>query len=163
VIIRQLQPEDRSPLQVILKETGVFSQAEVDVALELIDVVLNHPQQKDYVIYTGINNNHVVGYYCIGPTPMTDGTYDLYWIAVNPESHNKGYGKQLISHAEELIRKQGGRLMVAETSSRPDYESTRKFYQKTRYTEVARIKDYYKAGDDLVVYGKYVSQSGVQI
>ncbi|MBI5476528.1 MAG: GNAT family N-acetyltransferase [Ignavibacteriales bacterium] len=105
----------------------------------------------------------VIGYYCVGPTPMTEGTFDLYWIAVKTEAHNQGYGKILISHAEGLIKLKGGRLIIAETSSRPDYENTRKFYLKTHYKEVARIKDYYKIGDDLVVYGKYVSQSGAQI
>ena len=119
--------------------------------------------QKDYIIYTGVDESGVVGYYCLGPTPMTEGTYDLYWIAVKPSIHNKGYGKKLLAHAELFVRDNSGRLIVAETSSQPKYENTRKFYIKNQYLELACIKGYYKIGDDLVVYGKYVSQSGAQI
>ncbi|MDI6767560.1 MAG: GNAT family N-acetyltransferase [Bacteroidota bacterium] len=125
-------------------------------------MALNNPDQRDYNIYSSISETgEILGYYCIGSTPMTDGTFDLYWIAVNPAKHRHGIGKELLHHAEELAVKQGGRLVVAETSSQPKYEATRKFYIRNRYQEVARIKDYYKIGDDLVIYGKYVSQYGV--
>jgi ribosomal protein S18 acetylase RimI-like enzyme len=159
ITIRQLLPADKDPIREILEETSVFTNDEVSVALELIEIVLSHPNQKDYLIYSWISETEkVLGYYCIGPTPMTIGTYDLYWIAVKPSTHNKGIGKGLLNHAESLIRQRGGRLIVAETSSQPKYENTRKFYVSANYEELARIKDYYKIGDDLVVYGKYVSQ-----
>ena len=106
-------------------------------------------------------SGEIIGYYCVGPTPLTRGTYDLYWIAVKPSLHGSGIGKQLLHHAEEWVMAQEGRLIVAETSSQPKYESTRMFYIKNEYREVARVRDYYTVGDDLVIYGKYVSQSGV--
>lgn len=140
-------------------ETMMFTNEEVRVAVELIDIVLNNPGQRDYQICAGISDRQqVVGYYCIGPKALTNGTYDLYWIAVSPGSQQQGHGKQLLDHAEEQILHAGGRLIVAETSSQPKYEPTRRFYLRNRYAEVARIKDYYKQGDDLVIYGKYVSQ-----
>ncbi len=156
--IRPLVREDREPLRRILFETGVFTEDEVDVALELIDVVLDREGQKDYVIYTAVaDREEVAGYFCIGPTPVTSGTFDLYWIAVKPSMHGKGVGKQLLAAAEGYIRTRGGRLIVAETSSRETYESTRMFYARTAFVEAARIKDYYHVGDDLVVYAKYLS------
>jgi ribosomal protein S18 acetylase RimI-like enzyme len=159
--IRPLRRSDREPLGRILAATKVFTPEEITVALELIDIVLQNPAQKDYIIFTGVDEaNEVAGYYCIGPTPMTAGTYDLYWIAVSPKMHNRGYGKELLEHAEEAIAGSGGRLIIAETSSQPKYENTRMFYIRSGYLEVARIKDYYKPDDDLVVFGKYVSQSG---
>ncbi len=158
ITIRPLLPEDRQPLAELVRATGVFSEEEVAVALELIDAVLHHPEQDDYIIYTAVGEGGtVLGYYCIGPTPMTAATYDLYWIAVKPSSHNQGVGKQLIRHAEELAASRGGRLIIAETSSKPSYDSTRQFYVRTHYQELARIRDYYRTGDDLVVYGKYLS------
>lgn len=160
--IRPLQPDDREPIHTLLVETDVFTKEEVEVALELMDCVLNDADQQDYEIYTGVSETgEVAGYYCIGSTALTVGTYDLYWIAVKPAMHDKGVGKLLLQHAEALITSHGGRLIVAETSSQPKYEHTRKFYLNNHYTEVARIKEYYKIGDDLVVYGKYLSQSGV--
>ena len=156
--IRPIIHEDREPLRRILEETDVFSGDEIWVALELIDAVLNDKNQKDYIIYTGVaEHGEVVGYFCIGPTPATAGTYDLYWIAVKPSYHGKGAGKELLLFAENLLKTWGGRILVAETSSQPKYEKTRMFYRKADFIEAARIKDYYRVGDDLVVYVKYLS------
>ncbi|MFI5252660.1 MAG: GNAT family N-acetyltransferase [Bacteroidota bacterium] len=157
--IRKLREEDVPRLENILRLTGVFTEEEISVALELMDIFLHDPGQDDYDIYSSLDENgEAQGYVCIGPTPMTNGTYDLYWIAVDPRRHHRGIGKQLQLFTEELVRSRGGRLIIAETSSMPKYENTRKFYLSLNYTEAARIKDYYKIGDDLVVYGKYVSQ-----
>ena len=140
----------------MLLETKVFTGEEIEIALELIDAALDRPGQKDYLIYTHEDSGDVLGYYCVGPTPATEATFDLYWIATKPSEHGKGVGTSLDEHATRLIRSKGGRLIVAETSSRPEYGKTRKFYLSRGYAELARIRDYYRSGDDLVVYGKYL-------
>jgi len=156
--IRKLIKEDREQIQSILTSTCVFCDEEIKIALELIDIYLNDPNQKDYELYSYIDdNNRVLGYFCIGPTPITVGTYDLYWIAVGSDTQGKGIGKRLIAYAEELVKSKGGRLILAETSSRPDYINTRQFYLHSGYSEVAHIKDFYKIGDDLIIYGKYLT------
>ena len=117
--------------------------------------------QNDYDLWSSVDDaGAVTGYYCIGPTPMTSGTYDLYWIAVDPACHSRGIGKKLLAHAENNVQSHGGRLIVAETSSKPSYDNTRDFYIRNTYLEAARIKDYYRTGDDLVIYGKYLSPIG---
>ncbi|HTK82800.1 MAG TPA: N-acetyltransferase [Bacteroidota bacterium] len=157
--IRTLQHSDRERIHEILVATAVFTDEEVRVALELIDATLHNPHQQDYEIYTAVSEqNEVVGYYCVGPTPLTQGTYDLYWIAVDPKTHGQGIGRLLNEHAEDRVRGHGARLLIAHTSSLPKYDNTRMFYLRHGYLEVARIKEYYKPGDDLVIYGKYVSQ-----
>jgi ribosomal protein S18 acetylase RimI-like enzyme len=156
--IRPLRESDREPIGRLLVETAMFTDEEVTVALELIDCVLHVPDQHDYIISTAAGDgDRVLGYYCIGPKALTVGTFDLYWIAVSPDAQGSGVGTSLLNHAEAQIRDSGGRLIVVETSSQPKYEPTRKFYLRNSYSEVARIRDYYRTGDDLVVYGKYVS------
>jgi GNAT superfamily N-acetyltransferase len=155
-VIRALRRADREPLKELIEQTGVFSSAEVDIALELIDVVLDKPDQKDYVIAVHDDGGMPVGYYCLGPTPGTTGTYDLYWIAVVPSRYGQGIGAALDAHAEAFVRSSGGRLIVAETSSTPRYDGTRAFYLRRGYAELSRIRDYYRPGDDLVVFGKYL-------
>jgi ribosomal protein S18 acetylase RimI-like enzyme len=155
-VIRELRRSDRAPLKQLVEKTGVFSDAEVEIALELIDAVLDKPGQKDYCIAVSDDGGTPVGYYCLGPTPGTKGTFDLYWIAVTPARHGQGIGAMLDAHAEASIRSQGGQLIVAETSSTPRYDATRAFYRRRGYTEVAHIRDYYSPGDDLVVFGKYL-------
>jgi ribosomal protein S18 acetylase RimI-like enzyme len=157
-VIDEIRRTDREPLHRLLVETGFFSEDEIAIALELIDVVLDRPGQKDYMIRVCRDSDQVLGYYCVGPTPATESTYDLYWIAVAPAMHGKGIGGALNGHLEELIRSRGGNLVVAETSSRPQYEKTRRFYRSCGYAELARIAGYYRPGDDLVVFGKYLSQ-----
>ncbi len=155
-MIRPLGREDRGPLRDLVEATGVFSEDEVEIALELIDAVLDDPAQKDYIIRVYEEGGRAVGYYCVGPTPATEGTFDLYWVAVDPALHGRGIGRALDDHACALIRGMSGRLVIAETSSLPRYGPTREFYRRRGYSEVAKITDYYRPGDDLVVYGKYL-------
>jgi ribosomal protein S18 acetylase RimI-like enzyme len=155
--IRPLRREDREPIRQLLVETEVFTEEEVGIALELIDVVLNKPDQKDYIINSYVDGGKILGYYCVGPTPATESTFDLYWIATKPSGQRKGVGSALDEHATNLIANKGGKLVVAETSSQPKYEKTRQFYLTRGYAELARIRDYYRTGDDLVVYGKYLT------
>ncbi len=155
-MIRTLGREDRTALRDLVAATGVFTKDEEAIALELIDTVLDVPGQTDYIIRVCEEEGKVAGYYCVGPTPATDGTFDLYWVAVDPALQGKGIGKALDDHACDLIRGMSGRLVIAETSSLPAYRLTREFYARRGYREVARIADYYRPGDDLVVYGKYL-------
>lgn len=160
ILVRPLGAADRLPVESILRRTGVFSDTEVTVAMELVDAVLGSPAQKDYVIHVAADGNgEVMGYYCIGPTPMTMGTWDLYWIAADPEFRGMEVGKTLLNHAEELAKSKGATLMIAETSSKPSYDGTNRFYLRNGYNELSRIRAYYAPGDDLVVYGKYFSST----
>jgi ribosomal protein S18 acetylase RimI-like enzyme len=154
--IRPLMPKDREQILQILELTGVFSPAELEIACELVDTVLTKPDQGDYQIDVYDEEGTVLGYTCIGPTPGTEGTFDLYWIAVHPALHGGGIGGALDAHVMRSIRSRGGRLVVAETSSRPAYEATRAFYRGREYAELARIPAYYRQGDDLIIYGKYL-------
>ncbi|MEK9137541.1 MAG: GNAT family N-acetyltransferase, partial [Bacteroidota bacterium] len=123
-MIRPLRREDRESLRQVLIETGVFTGEEVGIALELIDIVLEKPDQKDYIIHVYDDGGEALGYYCIGPTPATQGTFDLYWIATKPAAQGKGIGGALDDHAINLVRSSGGRLVIAETSSQTKYEKT---------------------------------------
>ncbi|MGD0339466.1 MAG: GNAT family N-acetyltransferase [Bacteroidota bacterium] len=154
--IRQFGKADREKVIALVHRTNVFSEEEIEVAGELLDIVINEPNQSDYIVYVSCEESVITGYFCIGQTPLTDGTYDLYWIAVDPDYQGKGIGKCLLEYAEGLVKAGGGRLIVAETSSMEKYRSTRLFYQRSGYAEVTRIKDYYREGDDLVIYGKYL-------
>jgi GNAT superfamily N-acetyltransferase len=97
------------------------------------------------------------GYACWGPTPGTDGGYDLYWIAVDPRAQGGGYGSSLMRAVEEQLRGCGARLLVAETSSRASYAQTRDFYARGGYVERARVRGFYAVGDDRVIFSKLLA------
>lgn len=153
---RPIAERDVPVLMDILRATGVFSGDECAIALELMTAVLTDPAQKDYVIFVAADaDDRAEGYVCIGPTPATKGTYDLYWIAVDPQCYGKGTARMLLKTAEDYICSRGGSLVIVETSSTEAYGRTRAFYLKEGYEELARIRQYYKPDDDLVIYGKY--------
>jgi ribosomal protein S18 acetylase RimI-like enzyme len=153
--IRPLSQKDRAWLYSMLTSTQVFTSEEVDVAMELIDVVLKDPNQKDYEIYCVVDDeDQPIGYICYGPTPMTQGTFDLYWIAVDPRYQAQGIGSTLLEFLEEEIKERKGRLILVDTSSIAEYEKTQKFYFRKGFQEVARVPDYYWPGNDRVTFCK---------
>jgi ribosomal protein S18 acetylase RimI-like enzyme len=157
-MIRELEKNDRNEILRILKDTKHFNDNEIKVAMELIDIYLNDAMQKDYIIYVHANDetNKAEGYICYGRRPLTDWTYDLYWIAVDPDIHGKGIGSGLVRHMEGDLKAHGGRLVLIETSGKAEYENERKFYEKNGYEVQTTVKDFYRSGDDLFVYRKYL-------
>lgn len=155
-MIRSMKKSDRESVMEILSNTNMFTQEEINIAEELVDIYLKQPEQKDYKIIVIENDQkQVVGYLCYGPTPLTIGTFDLYWMAIKPLEQNQGFGKKLVRWLEENIKGENGRLIIIETSSQSKYEPTRQFYLRLGYNETARIADFYKQGDDRVIYVKY--------
>ncbi|HEY8021902.1 MAG TPA: GNAT family N-acetyltransferase [Thermoanaerobaculia bacterium] len=155
--IRAIAPADRGRLLEIVTAVGNFTPAEVETAMEVIDEGLAGSGRGDYYLNVLEDDGRVVGYECHGPTPLTDGTYDLYWIAVDPTSQGGGRGRALLAHAEEDVRRRRGRLLLIETSSQESYNATKRFYERSGYPLVARIPDFYRLGDDKLIYAKYLS------
>jgi ribosomal protein S18 acetylase RimI-like enzyme len=101
----------------------------------------------------------VQGYVCYGPTPHTDGVFDLYWIAVDPKQQGQGIGQLLLRFVENEVRRQRGRMLLIETSSKESYAPTIRFYERSGYEEISRIKDFYRLANDKVVYCKKLTPS----
>ncbi|MEW6377738.1 MAG: GNAT family N-acetyltransferase [Thermodesulfobacteriota bacterium] len=153
--IRSLAQKDRNKLHSMLLKTRFFSSEEIDVAMELIDIVLKDQSQEDYRIHCMVDDqNHPVGYICYGPTPMTQGTFDLYWIVVDPDFQGQGIGSKLLFFLEEMVKEVKGRMILADTSSIAQYERTQKFYIQNGFQEVARVPDYYHPGNDRITFCK---------
>jgi GNAT superfamily N-acetyltransferase len=155
--IRPIQPGDRERINRVLIETDMFTTAEIDVAMELIDADLFDEDQEDYHAHVADLTGQPVGYVCYGPTPATEGTYDLYWIAVDPRVQNQGIGKALLRYVEQTVAEQKGRLVIIETSSQPRYEPTRQFYLRNGYELEARVRGFYKPGDDRLIFVKNIN------
>jgi len=155
--IGQLRPEHRARLAELLVETGAFHADEVEVALSLFDLAHGgsvgsaDDAPADYEFVGAFEGERLVGYACFGPTPATDGTFDLYWLAVDRAAQGRGIGRSLVREVERKLIDRDGRLLVVETSSRPDYESTRRFYVRSGYTEAARVRDFYAPADDRIL------------
>lgn len=155
--MRKLEPADLPALKRILRATGAFNAAEVDCALELLHIVLDQPQQPDYLVAVAEDGDQVAGYILYGPVPLTEGNFDIYWIATDPAVQGKGLGRQLMTFAETDAQSRGARMICLETSSQGGYERTRRFYDQAGYIQESCIRDFYKPGDDRLTYVKRFS------
>ncbi len=153
-MLRELRAGDLPELERILMATDAFTTAEVAVAMELLEIVIKEPEQRDYEVAVAEALGKVAGYVLFGQVAATVGSFDLYWIAVDPAAQGTGVGQRLIEHVEEEVRQRGGRMVCLETSSQGGYSRTRSFYEKAGYLLESRIRDFYKPGDDRLTYVK---------
>ncbi|OGO31604.1 MAG: hypothetical protein A2Z29_02960 [Chloroflexi bacterium RBG_16_56_11] len=154
VKIRPMSPRDKPALMKILKSSPEFKSHEVAVAEEVIDVYLQDINGAGYAVLVAEVDSAVAGYICYGSTPCTVGTWDVYWVAVDPEKRGQGIGKALSEEVDAAIVKEHGRLIIIETSSTPLYDNTRQFYLNRGYEIAGRIPDFYAPGDDMIIMTK---------
>jgi GNAT superfamily N-acetyltransferase len=158
-MIRPTLPAETDRLVEMARETRVFKPIEIDALREVLhdfhkgNIHLGH-HAVSYELHGA-----PIGFAYYAPTPMTEGTWHLYWIFVDKQTQAKGIGAKLLRHVEEHIALAGGRMLVIETSSMPHYELTRKFYLKHKYDQDAVIHDFYGAGDDMVVFRKKLKEN----
>jgi len=150
--LRPPLPEDREPLLKILSASRVFREAEIVIALEVFDAAAK-PHQSDYLSLCAEVDGRLAGWICWGATPGTEGSFDLYWIVVDPALHDRGIGTTLLRAMEQRLPSDA-RLVRIETSGRPDYRSTGAFYLARGYQVAATLPDFYAPGDSQVIYLK---------
>jgi GNAT superfamily N-acetyltransferase len=154
--LRHLSAADRGRIEEITRAVGLFRPDEIPVALEVFDeAVRAGPRAEPYSALGADVDGRVVGWVCWGPTPCTLGTYDLYWMAVDPALQGAGIGTALVLEMERRLVGLA-RLIIVETAGRSDYAATRRFYVGRGYQPTATIRDFYAPGDDQVVFVKRV-------
>ena len=154
-IVRPSRIDDRSAIAEALRACGAFNDDEVKVALELFDDGVQ--DESSYSLFTAEHDGRVAGYLCVGKAPLTQSTWYLYWLCVHPAVQRYGLGRALQRYCEAVVRTRGGSRLVLETSGRPDYHRARQFYERNGYQPVGRIADFYKPGDDCLIYVKDIA------
>jgi D-alanine-D-alanine ligase len=156
----ELQSEDRRRVRELVASTGVFSAIEEDIAVELVDERIAKGHASGYHFVFAEQEGKTLGYACYGPIPLTHGSYDLYWIAVEKNLQGQKIGQRLLGESERLILAAGGRQVYIETSNRSQYAPTREFYLRNGYQQAALLTDFYAPGDDKVIYWKAFKTAG---
>jgi len=147
MIVEPANADDRQGILAVTAKIDIFTDEEKDTVRELWD-----DRESGYCFLVARHDGQVVGYTCFGERALTEGTYDLFWIAVDPSTRRMGAGVALMRATESEVQKRGGRLIVVETSGLEEYASTRAFYEAAGYEKEAVLRDFYKAGDDLVIF-----------
>ncbi|MBI4620311.1 MAG: GNAT family N-acetyltransferase [Desulfobacterales bacterium] len=155
MVIRPLVYQDRSEILRLIEGTGTFNEMEIQVAAEVIDDALRHPEKSDYNIFSAVDaSDSPNGYICFGPIPMTQDRYDLYWIAVDKTASRQGVGGKLLKFMEANLLKKGAGRVYVDTSSTPPYKAARAFYGKHGYRLVCVLDDFYRKGDHKMIFMK---------
>jgi ribosomal protein S18 acetylase RimI-like enzyme len=149
-----VEERDCQEVRRLVDATGYFSAAEADVAVELVQERLAKGDASGYHFVFVEEGRAPAGYGCYGPIPGTESSFDLYWIVVDPSRRGKGLGRALMTNMERLVQERGGRRIYVDTSSRPQYASTRAFYEHNGYVQAALLEDFYAPGDGKAIYLK---------
>lgn len=148
--IRAINKGDLEELKTVIETSGLFPS---DLLGSMISDFFDNPETQDIWLTRLINQKPVAIAYC-APERLTEGTYNLYLIAVHKEFQGNGIGRELMNYIEILLKSQGHRILLVETSGLPEFELTRKFYDNCSYKREAVIRDFYNEGEDKVVFWK---------
>lgn len=156
-MIQPTTPDDTAAVLALAVATGL---APPDGTEEVRDALAGHFAGGRDVWVTDDDGGEVVGVAYAAPERMTDGTWNLYMIAVRPDRQGRGRGTALVRHVEQTLTARGVRVLLVETSGLADFEPARAFYRKCGYEEEARVRDFYKTGDDKVIFRKALAAPG---
>ncbi len=155
-MIRPTTPDDTTALIAIAKAIGFFQPKDLEDLSEMLADYNGCDSDSDHFWITDDDNGPVGVAYC-EPERMTDGTWNLQLIAIRPDRQRQGRGATLLRYVEQTLTARGGRMLLVETSGLPDFFRTRAFYASCGYEDEARIRDFYAAGDDKVVFRKVLN------
>lgn len=145
---------DREAIANLLKRTNFFSEIEIKTGVELVEEKLTQKTHSSYSFVFVDGKKNLIGYSCYGLIPLTAASFDLYWIAVDPDFQGNGIGKMLLEITEQRIKNAGGRRVYVDTSSRKQYLPTRRFYRSCGYEKIAHFRNFYRDGDGKIVFYK---------
>lgn len=152
-MIRLTTIEDTSAILALAVSSGLFPPDATEEVAGVLASALGGELGPDHVWLTDDDNGPVgVAYYA--PERMTDGTWNLYMLAVDPDRQREGRGAALVRYVEQDLTARGAHLLLIETSGLVSFERTRAFYRALGFDEEARIRDFYKIGEDKVVFRK---------
>ncbi|WP_323721292.1 GNAT family N-acetyltransferase [Acetomicrobium sp.] len=144
----------------IARSSKAFNEAELQVLEGLLRQCLEGPNEEGYIMLTEKEDGEDVAFLIYGKTPMTEFTYDLYWVVVSPSHQGKGFGRRIISRMEQCLLKGKDKVNIrVETSGSEHYVGQRAFYEAMNFNLCGRIPSFYKEGDDLVIYYKCVMKN----
>jgi len=150
----ELRPGDVEAIGALVGRSGVFSSAEVEIAVEVAAAVLSAGAASGYHFLLCDGPSSLAGYTAFGPIPATAASWDLYWIAVERSDRRAGLGGRLLAASEARAAVLGCRRLYVDTSGRADYAPARAFYERQGYRRAATLEDFYAPGDPKVIYLK---------
>lgn len=158
-MIRPITPQDTNAVMTLADASGLFTPHELEALSEVLADYLSGDPHRNHV-WVAADDNGLVGTAYYVPESLADGVWNLLFIAVRPDLQGRGRGAALLRHVEQALTEGGVRLLLVETSGLGSFEHTRAFYRKNGYDEEARVRDFYRVGDDKVIFRKALAARG---
>ena len=151
------RPRDIAAVRRLVSSSGgVFQREERAIALELLKERLARGAKSGYWFFFVERQAELLGYAAWGPVPLTRRSFDLYWIVVAGAAQRQGLGRALLKLVERGVAARGGGNLYIETSSKPEYSRTRRFYREAGYERVALLRHFYAPGDHKLMFCKVI-------
>lgn len=148
--VRSVMQNDVADLKKVIDTSGLFPSYLLE---GMMQAYFTNPDSEEIWLTQDVQGTPAVIAFC-APEKFTNGTYNLYLIAVHAAHQSKGIGAEVIQYIEDLLRSKGGRVLIVETSGLPEFERTRKFYDQRSFQRIATIPDFYNEGEAKVVFWK---------
>jgi len=156
---RPTTPADVPILVPLAAGTGVFNDLEVNTLEGVFrDYFKDAYDEEGHRCFTAEGPAGLGGFVYLAPDEMAVGAWELWWIVVAKPQQGKGLGGELLRFAEQFVRADGGRVITLDTSGTPAYAPTHRFYEKYGYKLVGTLPEYYRDGDDKVIFWKRVDR-----
>lgn len=152
--IRAIAREDIPSLKTVIEANDLFP---ADMLDEMMAGYFKNENDNEFW-FTYEDEKPVAIAYC-APEKMTEGTWNLYLIAVHPDWQGQGIGTSMMEYIEQTLSKQGERILLVETSGLASFEKTQRFYLKCGYEQEGRIREFYQAGEDKIIFRKSLIDS----
>jgi len=159
-MIRAALTSDKVSILNVAVDSGLFPAEHVGELSEMMDNQLEAESVGHHWIVDEDEGQVLAAAY-YAPEPLTDGTWNLYFIAVREALKGKGRGTALLQHVEDALCTAAQRILLIETSGIEGLELTRKFYLKHGYTEEARIREFYGPNDDKIVFWRKLNEAAL--
>ena len=148
--IRPTKHDDLADLQEVLDGTELFPR---EMLPDLVSSFLSGDDGSDLWLTCEVDGK-AVGFCYAVPEELTDRAWNKLALAVLPLLRGKGHGSALVARLEATLKGRSQRILIADTSGVAAFAQTREFYRKNHYFEEARIRDFWAAGDDKIVFWK---------
>lgn len=155
-MIRLTTLNDVTALIALAEASGLFEPSQTEYLAQMLDRHFSEKDETQDLWFTDYDTEPV-GMAYVAPERMTEGTWNLYLIAVHPSRQRQGRGKSLLRYVEQMLMERGERVLLVETSGTVDFEYVREFYRKNGYEEEAHIREFYTAGVDKIIFRKMLN------
>ncbi len=147
--LQEMRESDVEGVATVLDSTGLFPASLIG---EMAEPYFQKDAPHHWLVAS--EGGRVLGFTYAAPERFTAGTINLLAIAVHRSDQRRGVGQALVRGLEERLRGRGQRILIVETSGLEDYASARAFYAGLGFAQEARIRDFYRDGEDKIIFWK---------